>query len=138
MSDPYPDRLEAVVMCLLFGTTLPDEHHPFWDALELLAEGIDANFTQHGLARHERAAAVGRAAGSDGSGFTASSDTPDWAHWFWIDLPTEQPRRQEIARLIETHLSAARRALPHETWKVTFGGSEIAWQDGAGFSLPIG
>jgi hypothetical protein len=129
------DRLEVQVMCLAPGTMLPGEDHPFFTALDALAEAIAANFVRHDLATSPvRPSWISDSTGNGvGSGLTVSSDTPDWAHVLWIDLPRHPPRRQEIAGLIETHLSAARKALPDATWKVTLGGREVAWEkDAAG------
>ena len=122
-------------MTLEPGSHLPDgEDHPFCVALEALAEAIESNFQRHGVMPEPIHLEPTERKGH-GSAMNRSSDVPDWAEFIRIDLPSEPGRRRDIIALTLAHLSAARRALPEATWKVTVDERELAWNAEAGFTF---
>jgi hypothetical protein len=105
--------LEAieVQISVTHGSLPVGDDHPFWVALEALAEALPAH----------------------GTVMIASSDTPDWAHRMRIGLPAETAQRRQVIELALNHLSNARRALPGADWTVTLGGAAPVWDSSAGF-----
>jgi hypothetical protein len=146
-ADAPSPTLDVRVLQLAPGSALPAaEDHPFWRAMDALTEAVLANFARHGLAedvgaRHASPVPENHVAedvNGHGSVVFTSSDTPDWAHRITITLPQDAARRREIAALIETHLYAARQALPEAAWTALIDGREIAWDAGEGLRLPEG
>ena len=130
----YHDRLTASILEIRSGIDLPgSEHHPFCVALEALADGIADNFHRYGIDCDSIAASVGT---RDGSLLARSSDTPQWAHRCYLQLPADQPRRGEILALALHHLTAARRALPQAQYEVELGGQRLVWNADVGFQVP--
>ena len=106
-----------------------DEAHPFWLAIDALADAIAEWLMTRGIDPDTVASGV---AGVDeyGSLLTMSTDVPAWAAYFWIYLPHAPAAQAELMPIIVDHLSRARAALPDATWEVALGDEPLVWDSG--------
>jgi hypothetical protein len=109
------------------GEDLPAANeHPFWLAIDELADAVAAWFEDHGVDPD----ALGKNwEHEEGSLLTISSDAPSWAAYFWIYLPPDAAMQAEFLPMILDHLTRARHALPAATWQVALDDAPVTWAD---------
>jgi hypothetical protein len=104
-----------------------DDAHPFWVAIDELADAVADTTRARGV---DPDAMALMSESEEGSPLTQSGDAPAWAAYFWIYLPRDGKAQAALMPVILEHLSRAREALPDADWKVTLSDDPLVWDSG--------
>ena len=124
-------RLTCYVGAPLGGDFPQEEVHPFWVALDDLADAIAEAARERGL-DPDTLDAWGDS--KDGTLLVQSSDAPRSVVYFWVYLPHDAAAQATLLPAILEHLALMREALPEAHWKAELGERPLGW-DGGRFHL---
>jgi hypothetical protein len=99
------------------GALPEDDDHPFWRALDALADDVQALRNSAGVTDQRHSEGV----------MTISSDAPVGWHYCWIDIPDTPALRDRMLALSLEGFSRARLALPEASWELLLEDRLLDW-----------